>query len=960
MGQEESSHLKLLQSKEKKLENPISKSLFDFLYIIGRGGFGKVWKVRYKKTHKKYALKEMSKVKIIDRKSEKSIKNEKDFLSELQNPFLVNMICSFQDNENLYLVMDLFTGGDLRYHICHKRKFSENETKFFIGCVIIGLEYIHSKNIIHRDIKPENLVLDSNGYVAITDFGVAKINTKDNSSETSGTPGYMAPEVLCGQNHSFTVDYFALGVIGFEFMNGYRPYLGRNRKEIKEAVLSKQVRIHKKNALEIGWSIQSVDFINRMIYRKPKKRLGFFGIEEIKCHNWFIGFQWDLLKDRKMKSFFIPKNGDNFDKKYCEGIEKIDSETRRRYSYYMNRDKYKDLFLGYTFVKNELLYDNFGKSKISFVNRSNRDTTSSSLSSGNLLVYGNNNVNNVNNVNINNNFGNGNNFFGFNSFGNFNNENVNNNGIFNNDIKIENGENYDVYDKNVFEKQLVNKQFDKQYDNKMIDEVEFNDNLFKKQFEFRNRNINNKEFEKKIENKKYENKIYENNQNDNYNFDNRKYDYNLYNQKIDNNQLENKKFNNYNIYENKSYDNKQFENSLFERKSFDSKQYENNEYENNQYNSFNIYNNKQYERNPYDNKQYDNNQYDNKQYDNNQHYIKSKLIGNENSPIKNPNYNFVNSSLMNYLENHNISYYSNIRNNNNNSISNSNNNTSLSLRNNPSINAMPISFSKYSSLNFDSNKVNKNERFIYSPPHNVHNNSINYNKNKSYNDDTNKNKEYLSKTMKQNDSFINVTNKYSSPITSNSKTLSRININLNNQGLNSKINNMKHNLSNYNNRKSLYNFPNNGSNLSQTNFSNYSNNASKSKLYFHSNNNLSSNENKDIKSSRYYKKLSMEKNISIPNQPKLIKNSSMKLLHFNSSYLNNLNSNQDDNNFKLSYNNYIDNKNNRLLSAGHFNNESENYYYNYINSQRTKKMSENNSIYKKHSHSDFSQIHQHF
>jgi hypothetical protein len=107
---------------------------------------------------------------------------------------------------------------------------------------------------------------------------------------------------------------------------------------------------------------------------------------------------------------------------------------------------------------------------------------------------------------------------------------------------------------------------------------------------------------------------------------------------------------------------------------------------------------------------------------------------------------------------------------------------------------------------------------------------------------------------------------------------------------------------------------------------------------------------------RFYR----EKNISIPNQPKLIKNSSMKLLHFNSSYLNNLNSNQDDNNFKLSYNNYIDNKNNRLLSAGHFNNESENYYYNYINSQRTKKMSENNSIYKKHSHSDFSQIHQHF
>ena len=217
MGQEESQRLKSQLKPEQKF--PIlSKSLFDFLYIIGRGGFGKVWKVSYKRTQTKYALKEMSKVKIIDRKSEKSIKNEKDFLSQLHHPFIVNMICSFQDYDNLYLVMDLLSGGDLRYHICHKKKFSEDQTKFIVACVITGLQYIHSNNIIHRDIKPENLVLDSNGYVAITDFGVAKRNSKDNSNETSGTPGYMAPEVLCAQNHTFPVDFFAVGVMAFEFL----------------------------------------------------------------------------------------------------------------------------------------------------------------------------------------------------------------------------------------------------------------------------------------------------------------------------------------------------------------------------------------------------------------------------------------------------------------------------------------------------------------------------------------------------------------------------------------------------------------------------------------------------------------------------------------------------------------------------------------------------------------------
>ena len=134
----------------------VTKNYFDFQFVIGRGGFGKVWQVVMKKNNKKYALKEMSKVKIIDRRSEKSIKTEREFLSYLRNPFIVNMNCAFQDYDNLYLVMDLLTGGDLRYHLCKYRRFSEEKTKFFIACIILGLEYIHSNNIIHRDIKPEN------------------------------------------------------------------------------------------------------------------------------------------------------------------------------------------------------------------------------------------------------------------------------------------------------------------------------------------------------------------------------------------------------------------------------------------------------------------------------------------------------------------------------------------------------------------------------------------------------------------------------------------------------------------------------------------------------------------------------------------------------------------------------------------------------------------------------------
>lgn len=200
----------------------MSRNIFEFLYVIGRGGFGKVWKVINKKTNKTYALKEMKKVKVIDKKSETSILYERELLCKLNSPFIVNMHLCFQDHDNLYLLMDFLSGGDLRYHICKYRKFTEKQSKFFISNIILGLEYIHSKKIIHRDIKPENLVLDENGYVRITDFGIAKFfnKDKDNKNETSGTPGYMSPEVIRCMNHGYPVDYFAIGIIGYELMIG--------------------------------------------------------------------------------------------------------------------------------------------------------------------------------------------------------------------------------------------------------------------------------------------------------------------------------------------------------------------------------------------------------------------------------------------------------------------------------------------------------------------------------------------------------------------------------------------------------------------------------------------------------------------------------------------------------------------------------------------------------------------
>lgn len=256
---------------------------------------------------------------MLTKKSTESVLNEKQLLAQINNPFIVNIHYAFQDRETLFLAMDLMPGGDLRYHIGTRKTFTEIQAsnfsiylEFFTACIVCGLEYIHSENIIHRDIKPENLVLDANGYIRITDFGIAKKKRDNNSTDTSGTPGYMcnvlcylAPEVICRQDHSYEADYFALGVIVYELMFQKRPYLGETRAEIREQILARQIQI---KAMEVpeGWSEQAVDFVNRLIQRKPHLRLGYNGVKELKDHPWLRELPWKKLYNKQLESPFTP------------------------------------------------------------------------------------------------------------------------------------------------------------------------------------------------------------------------------------------------------------------------------------------------------------------------------------------------------------------------------------------------------------------------------------------------------------------------------------------------------------------------------------------------------------------------------------------------------------------------------------------------------------------------------
>ena len=343
----------------------VNSSYFTKKKIISTGSDSIILYVIDNKFKKKFAMKRISKTKSLLENSYKDIINERNLLSKTSHPFLVQMHFSFQDENYLYMINSLMRGGDLRYWYSKKISFSENQCKFIISCIILGLEYLHSNKIIHRDLKPENILFDKKGYVHITDFGIAKnLNDLDNTEgiiDTSGTPGYMSPEAIFQKKHSYPSDFFSLGVICYEMMMKKRPYMGKNRQEIKQKMESEFIQI-KKNEIPNGWSQEFVDFTNRLLEKNVENRLGYKGISELKNHPLFKFYDWKKLYLKKEKPLFIPPK-----KIICsdeEIKEEISGEKRT-----INSDVYKIAFKDFIYYnkysKNE---KNKNNNKNNFIN----------------------------------------------------------------------------------------------------------------------------------------------------------------------------------------------------------------------------------------------------------------------------------------------------------------------------------------------------------------------------------------------------------------------------------------------------------------------------------------------------------------------------------------------------------------------------------------------------------------
>ncbi|XXQ31075.1 G protein-coupled receptor kinase [Plasmodiophora brassicae] len=213
---------------------------FEFIRVLGKGGFGKVYAARKLDTRQMYACKEMSKDKVYERKRERLLQNERHFLTRVNHPFIVGLHYAFQDKTNLYFVMDLVTGGELEYHLHNRGKFPGNWVRFFVAGITLALEHLHSMSIVYRDLKLENVLLDADGFVMLADLGLCStVPDGQQLFEHCGTRSFMAPE-QCTSGYRFEVDWWALGVCTYKMLTNRNPFtkIWREQDKPKEGIVS--------------------------------------------------------------------------------------------------------------------------------------------------------------------------------------------------------------------------------------------------------------------------------------------------------------------------------------------------------------------------------------------------------------------------------------------------------------------------------------------------------------------------------------------------------------------------------------------------------------------------------------------------------------------------------------------------------------------------------------------------
>ena len=307
--------IKKLKHSKVKLED------FNLIRIIGVGSYGKVYVATKNSSKKLYAVKILDKEKINNKTQKNNIITERAILANLNHPFIMKLNYAFQTEKSLYFITKFMHGGELNYHIYKEKNsfFTEEKAKFYAAEIILALNYLHQNNCIYRDLKPENVLIDKNGHIKLTDFGLAKL-CEDFPCKTKtlcGTPEYLAPEILFEKDYGIEVDWWSLGVIIYEMISGYLPFKILPDEKITKNVYKKKIKIFS------HFSCFAKDLIKKLLEYNPKKRIGYY---QIINHPFFKDIDWEKVEKMELNPPFLPDVNKNNLFKYFNTENDINEE----------------------------------------------------------------------------------------------------------------------------------------------------------------------------------------------------------------------------------------------------------------------------------------------------------------------------------------------------------------------------------------------------------------------------------------------------------------------------------------------------------------------------------------------------------------------------------------------------------------------------------------------------------
>ncbi|XP_070522322.1 atypical protein kinase C isoform X2 [Cardiocondyla obscurior] len=321
IGHEEGEELPLDTLNEGDNSNDMQRQYslndFELIRVIGRGSYAKVLMVELKRTKRIYAMKVIKKSLVTDDEDIDWVQTEKHVFETASNhPFLVGLHSCFQTPSRLFFVIEFVRGGDLMFHMQRQRRLPEDHARFYVAEISLALNFLHEKGIIYRDLKLDNVLLDHEGHVKLTDYGMCKegIREGDNTGTFCGTPNYIAPEILRGEEYSFSVDWWALGVLLYEMLAGRSPFdltsaaedPDKNTEDfLFQVILEKTIRIPR------SLSVKAASVLKGFLCKDPAERLGCAkrptGFHDIMTHAFFKAIDWDMLEQKQVTPPYKPR-----------------------------------------------------------------------------------------------------------------------------------------------------------------------------------------------------------------------------------------------------------------------------------------------------------------------------------------------------------------------------------------------------------------------------------------------------------------------------------------------------------------------------------------------------------------------------------------------------------------------------------------------------------------------------